>query len=78
MEIERGRAAVWKHAEEAGMQDDIKRVAALFDIADIAIFTPGKMTYLDQRPMKVTRVRVFHSDMRQDPTTGKLVPKQGK
>lgn len=78
MEIERGRAAVWKHAEEAGMQDDIKRIAAVFDIADIAIITPDKMTYLDQKPRKVTRVRALESDMRQDPTTGRLVPKKGK
>lgn len=41
MKIEVGRAAVWQHAEEADLQDVIRKVAAHFEIADIAILPLG-------------------------------------
>lgn len=31
MIIETGRAAVWSHCEEAGIQDDIKMISKYFD-----------------------------------------------
>lgn len=78
MKEERGRAAVWEHAAEAGMQEDIKRIAAVFPIADVAIFTPGKLTYLDQRPTKPKHtIRPFESDVYVDVATGRLLPRKG-
>lgn len=77
MKEERGRAAVWEHAAEAGLQDDIKRIAAVFDIADIAIHTPGKLTYLDKRPVKYTKIRPFESDVYIDVATGQIFPRKG-
>jgi len=73
MKVESGRDAVWQHAEEAGLQDDIKRIAAFFPIADIAIHTPGKLTYLKEKPVKYHRIRPFESDVRVDVATGKLM-----
>ncbi len=75
MKIERGRAAVWQHAEEAGLQDVIRQVAAVFDLADVAISTPGKLTYLNERPRKYHRIKPFESDVYIDVATGRLKKK---
>lgn len=75
MKVERGRAAVWQHAEEADLQDVIRQVAAVFDISDVAIITPGKLTYLNEKPRKYKRIRPFESDVRVDNATGKLIAK---
>lgn len=75
MKIEVGRAAVWQHAEEADLQDMIRKVAAHFEIADIAIHTPGKLSYLKEAPRKYHRIRPFESDHRFDTATGKIVRK---
>lgn len=76
MKIEQGRAAVWQHAEEADMQDAIRKVASFFDIADIAIHTPGKLTYLHALPRKYHRIRPFESDIYVDVATGQLRKKE--
>lgn len=75
MKIEVGRAAVWQHAEEADLQDVIRKVAAHFDIADIAIHTPGKLSYLHEAPRKYHRIKPFESDFKLDVATGKLTRK---
>lgn len=75
MKIEVGRAAVWQHAEEADLQDMIRKVAAHFDIADIAIHTPGKLSYLHEAPRKYHRIKPFESDVKLDVATGKLTRK---
>lgn len=75
MKIERGRAAVWQHAEEAGLQDVIRQVAAVFDLSDVAISTPGKLTYLNERPRKYHRIRPFEADVYVDVATGQLKKK---
>lgn len=75
MKIEVGRAAVWQHAEEADLQDMIRKVASHFDIADIAIHTPGKLTYVHEPPRKYTRIRPFESDVKLDVATGQLLRK---
>lgn len=72
MKEERGRKEVWSHAEETGMQEFIKSVSAHFPISDIAIFSPGRLTYLDQRPVKYTRIRPFDHDTEIDNSTGKI------
>lgn len=56
MIVEQGREAVWKHAKETGMADDIARIAKVFDLSDVSIIGNGKMTYLNERPRKVHRV----------------------
>lgn len=56
MQIEQGRQAVWQHAQEAGLADDIKLIASFFDIKDVCIITPGKMTFIEDRPRKMHRV----------------------
>ena len=56
MIVETGRAAVWQHAKEAGISDDIVKIAKHFDIKDISIIFGGKLTYLHERPVKRTRV----------------------
>lgn len=70
-----GREAVWQHAAEAGIQDDIRKIASYFPIDDIAIFTPGKLTFLKQKPQKYTRIRPFESDVKIDVATGELLRK---
>lgn len=76
MKIEQGRAAVWAHAAEADLQDAIKKVAAIFDIDDIAIFTPGKLTYLKNKPVKYTRICPLQSDVVINPITGAISAKE--
>ena len=76
MKIEVGRAAVWQHAEEADLQDMIRKVSAHFDIADIAIHTPGKLTYVKEAPRKYIRIRPFESDVYIDVATGQLLRKE--
>lgn len=73
MKVERGRAAVWQHAEEADLQDVIRQVAAVFDLSDVAIITPGKLTYLNEKPRKYTRIRPFESDVKIDNATGEII-----
>lgn len=68
----KGRAAVWAHAAETGMQNAIRRITAIFPIEDIAIISPGKLTYLDKRPVKHNRLRPFDSTSYLDPVTGEI------
>lgn len=56
--VESGREAVWRHAKEAGIDKDIALIAKYFDIADVAIVFNGKFTYLNNRPMKTTKIKV--------------------
>ena len=56
MKVEQGREAVWNHAKETGMADDIARIAKIFEISDVSIISNGKMTYLHERPRKMHRV----------------------
>lgn len=56
MKIETGKQAVWQHAKETGMADDIALIAKYFDIKDVSIIGNGKMTYIDERPRKMHRV----------------------
>ncbi len=60
MEIKRGGAEVKKHAIEAGIDEDLTRIIAAFGgkaaVKDIAIITPGKMTYIHEKPTKSVRV----------------------
>ena len=75
--VGRGRAAVWEHAGEADLQDFLRKVAAHFDIDDIAIHTPGKLTYLKELPRPPKhRIRPFESDVKIDVATGRLVRKE--
>ena len=56
MKVETGKQAVWQHAKECGMSEDIARIAKFFDIKDVSILGNGKMTYLHERPRKMHRV----------------------
>lgn len=56
MKVETGKQAVWQHAKECGMSEDIARIAKFFDIKDVSIIGNGKMTYLHERPRKMHRV----------------------
>lgn len=56
MKVEQGREAVWQHAKECGMSEDIARIAKFFEIKDVSIISNGKMTYLHERPRKMHRV----------------------
>lgn len=56
MKVDKGRDATWRHAQECGMADDIKKIAQYFDIADISIISGDKMTFLNERPRKMHRV----------------------
>lgn len=56
MKVEQGREAVWKHINEMGMAEDIKKIAQYFDIADISVIGGGKMTFLKEKPRKMVRV----------------------
>ncbi|CAI2144834.1 Uncharacterised protein [Serratia fonticola] len=76
MKVAQGRQEVWQHAAEANMQEAIKRIAAIFDIDDIAIFTPGKLTYLKNKPIKYKRICPFEADVYLDPATGELIAKE--
>lgn len=67
-----GRAAVWEHAAETGMQDTLRQIAAVFPIEDISIYSPGKLTWLRERPRKYQRIRPFESDVFIDPATGDI------
>ena len=76
-DVKRGRAAVWEHAGEAGLQDFLRLVASRFDIDDIAIHTPGKLTFLKEQPRPPAR-RV---GLKVHPVTGRLIdylPRKGK
>ena len=56
MIVETGRAAVWNHCAEAGIQDDVKMISKYFDIKDISVIFNGKLTYMDERPRKYVRI----------------------
>lgn len=56
MKVDSGRQAVWEHAKECGLDDDIKRIASFFDISDVSIIGNGRMTYLKEKPRKMIRV----------------------
>lgn len=56
MKVETGKQAVWQHAKECGMSEDIARIAKFFDIKDVSIIGNGKMTYLHERPRNMHRV----------------------
>lgn len=56
MKVEQGRQAVWDHAKECGIAEDIARIAKYFDIADISIISGDKMTFLNELPRKMHRV----------------------
>ncbi len=56
MKVEQGREAVWNHAKECGIAEDIKKIAQYFDIADVSIISGDKMTFLKERPRKMVRV----------------------
>ena len=56
MKVEQGRDAVWNHAKECGIADDIKKIEQYFDIADVSIISCDKMTFLKERPRKMVRV----------------------
>lgn len=58
LKVEQGKRAVWEHAKEAGMGDDITLIAKYFDIKDICIIYNGKMTFIDERPRKCVRIAV--------------------
>lgn len=59
------------------MQDAIKKIAEFFPIDDIAIHTPGKLTYLKEQPRPPKyRIRPFESDVRLDVATGRLIKKK--
>lgn len=75
MKVEQGREAVWQHAGEAGLQDDIRRIAAVFELANVQIETPGKITYLRERFPEYKRIRPFENNMRIDVPTGRLIKK---
>lgn len=57
MIVETGRAAVWAHCGEAGIQDDIKKISKYFDIQDISVVHGGKFSYMEDRPRKYARVK---------------------
>ncbi|EBG5293725.1 hypothetical protein FI178_01910 [Salmonella enterica subsp. enterica] len=73
MKEESGRTAVWDHAVETGMQETIRKIATVFPIDDISIYSPGKLTWLRERPRKYHRIRPFESDVYIDPATGELL-----
>ncbi|MFB5948417.1 hypothetical protein [Klebsiella pasteurii] len=75
MKEESGRTAVWDHAAETNMQDTIRRISAVFPIDDISIYSPGKLTWLRERPRKYRRIRPFESDEYIDPATGEILRK---
>lgn len=56
--VEQGKRAVWEHCKEAGISDDIALIAKYFDIKDICVIYNGKMTFIEERPRKVTRIAV--------------------
>lgn len=57
MIVETGRAAVWAHCGEAGLQDDIKKISKYFDIQEISVVYGGKFSYIQDRPRKYVRVK---------------------
>ena len=73
MKEESGRGAVWDHAAETGLQETIRQIAAVFPIDDISIYSPGRLTWLRERPRKYHRIRPFESDVYIDPATGELL-----
>lgn len=56
MITESGRQAVWQHAQECGIADDIKQIAKFFEISEVNIFANGKFTYINDKLRKMIRV----------------------
>lgn len=58
MDIKQGRQAVWTHAQEVEMDDFIRKVSAAFPdaIDDVAIYSYGRLSYVNNIPPKVIRV----------------------
>lgn len=49
---------MWQHCKEAGIDGDIATIAKHFDIAEINVYTPGKLTYINDRMRKMVRINV--------------------
>lgn len=58
VKVEEGKRAVWEHCKEAGIDGDIALIAKYFDIKDICLIYNGKMTYIEERPRRTTRIAV--------------------
>lgn len=58
VKVEEGKRAVWEHCKEAGVDGDIALIAKYFDIKDICLIYNGKMTYIEERPRRTTRIAV--------------------
>ena len=56
MIVEQGKQAVWNHAKEVGMSEDIALIAKYFTIKDVSIIGNGKLTYMEDMPRKTHRV----------------------
>lgn len=56
MQIKTGKAEVWQHAKECGLDEAIALIAKYFEIKDVSIIGNGKLTYIDERPRKMVRV----------------------
>lgn len=56
--VEEGKRAVWEHCKEAGIDGNIAMISKYFDIKDICLIYNGKMTFIEQRPRKLTRIAV--------------------
>lgn len=52
------RQEVWQAVKQAGMADDIAKIAAVFDVTDIAVINAGECVYLNEKPRKTTRIAV--------------------
>ena len=44
------RQEVWQAVKQAGMADDIAKIAAVFDVTDIAVINDGECVYLNEKP----------------------------
>ncbi|ENY0908387.1 TPA: hypothetical protein SMF67_000813 [Serratia marcescens] len=67
MEVKHSRREVWQHLVEAKMQDEIKKIAA--------IFTPGKLTYLKHKPVfPLLTTLLPHTNKPKDPYVRTFLP----
>lgn len=62
MITETGRKAVWQHAKECGIADDIAMIAKHFDIVEVNIFANGKFTYIENHLRKMHRIVAVPSE----------------
>lgn len=49
MKVETGKQAVWQHAKECGMSEDIARIAKFFDIKDVRYYRQRKNDILTRK-----------------------------